>query len=135
MKVSRNNRRKMMAAGLAGLVITAGTAFAATNTVADRNAGAGVGQVSGFTINSIGYHPAENPLFVGSVTFDISRDVNTEVVDSSNAVVLVSVDEGDNYFPCTVNVGSATCELTNPVLFEVVVTADVIAYDVQNSPG
>jgi len=135
MKVSRNNRRKMMAAGLAGLVITAGTAFAATNTVPNRNAGAGTGEVSGFTVNSIGYLPAANPLLIGQVTFDISRDSSTTVVDSSNATVLVSIDDGDTYYPCSVSLGLASCNITDSVTFGSVVTADIVAYDVQNSPG
>lgn len=135
MKVSRNNRRKMMAAGLAGLVITAGTAFAATNTVPNRNAGAGAGDISGFTVDSIGYIPADNPLLVGSVTFDIARNVNPGVVDSSNAEVLVSLDGSETFYPCDVSAGMAVCTIVDPVYFADVVTADVVAYDVQNSPG
>ena len=130
MIISRNRHRRALAVGLTGLVVAAGTAFAASNTVADRNAGAGSGGISGFTVTNIGYIPTMNPLLVGQVTFNIERDNSAQWVDSANADVLVSLDEGDTFYPCVVNTGTATCEITDPVSFESVETADVVAYDV-----
>ena len=131
MIISRNRHRRALAVGLTGLVVAAGTAFAASNTVADRNAGAGSGGISGFTVTNIGYIPTMNPLLVGQVTFNIERDNSAQWVDSANADVLVSLDEGVTFYPCVVNTGTATCEITDPVSFESVETADVVAYDVQ----
>ena len=135
MKISRSKRRRVMAAGFTALVVTAGTAFAATNTVADRNAGAGTSVVSGYTVNSVGYEAASLPIYVGRVTFDIQRDVNPLVVDSSNAEVFISLDDGETFYDCSVTAGSASCIVTDPVLFSNVETLDVVAYDLQNSPG
>ncbi|HAP75404.1 MAG TPA: hypothetical protein DCR14_04915 [Acidimicrobiaceae bacterium] len=135
MKISRSKRRKVMSAGFVAVVVTAGAAFAATNTVSDRNAGMGTSVVSGFTVHSMGYHAGSNPLYVGRVTFDISRDVNPQVVDSTNASVFISLDDSETYFPCDVSVGSASCVITEPIQFADVETADIVAYDLQNSPG
>ncbi|MEZ5273808.1 MAG: hypothetical protein R2694_16170 [Ilumatobacteraceae bacterium] len=77
MKISRSKRRRMMAAGFTALVVTAGTAFAATNTVADRNAGAGTSVVSGYTVNSVGYEAASLPIYVGRVTSPTSSVMST----------------------------------------------------------
>ena len=129
MIVRRNRHRKAIAAGLTGLVLAAGTAFAASNTVVSRNAGAGTGQIAGFTVENIGYVPSGNPLFVGQVTFTIARDGSATVVDDSNAEVLVSLDDGTSFFPCAVTNGTASCEVTDDVLFEEVDSADVVAYD------
>jgi len=57
------------------------------------------------------------------------------VVDSTNAEVLVSLDGGSSFFPCTVSSGAATCEITEQVAFEDVTTADVVAYDHLASAG
>lgn len=129
MIVSRNKRRRAVAVGLAGVVAAAGTAMAASNTVADRNAGAGRGQVAGFTVSDIEYFPASDPWLVGTVRFRIVRDVNSGVVDSSNATVMVSLDDGETYDTCAVSYGEATCSLANPVPFSIIDTADVVAYD------
>lgn len=130
MIISRNRHRRALAVGLTGLVVAAGTAFAASNTVANRNAGAGSGGVSGFTVTDIGYIPTSEPWLIGEVTFNIVRDNSGQWVDSSNAEVLVSLNAGDTYYPCAVSYGTATCEITDPVSFESVETADVVAYDV-----
>lgn len=129
MIVCRNRHRKVVAAGLAGLVIAAGTAFAASNTVVNRNAGAGTGQVAGFTVDNVSYIPGSNPLYIQEVTFTIARDGSSTAVDGTNAEVLVSLDEGTTFFPCVVNDGTASCEIGDPVLFETVENADVVAYD------
>ena len=129
MKVSRNKRRQLSAIGLAALVATAGTAYAANNTVASRNAGQGVNSVAGFTIVDIGYFPGADPEYVGLVTFTITRDLNTSVVDSTNAAVSISLDTGTNYYPCTINAGEASCTVTNPIEFAEVEDLSVIAYD------
>ena len=129
MIVCRNRHRKVVAAGLAGLVIAAGTAFAASNTVVSRNAGAGTGQVAGFTVDNISYVPGSNPLYIEEVTFTIVRDGSSTVVDQTNAEVLVSLDEGVTFYPCVVNSGTASCEITDSVLFHAVENADVVAYD------
>ena len=135
MKVSRSRRRRVAAIGFAALVATAGTAFAASNTVAGRNAGYGASTISGFTVNNISYTAAANPQNISSVTFDISRDVNTTVVDSTNAEVFVSLDGGATYITCVVWSGAAQCDLTESVGFADVVSADVVAYDMQNTAG
>jgi len=129
MIVSRNKRRRAVAVGLAGVVAAAGTAMAASNTVADRNAGAGSGQVAGFTVSDIEYFPAADPWLVGTIRFRIVRDINSAVVDSSNATVMVSLDDGDTYDSCAVSYGEATCTLADPVPFSIVESADVVAYD------
>jgi hypothetical protein len=132
MKVSRNKRRQLGAIGLAALVATAGTAYAANNTVASRNAGQGVSTVAGFTVVDIGYLPSEtNPELVGVVTFTITRDLNTGVVDSTNAGASVSVDAGANYYPCTIAAGFATCPITEAMEFIEVDNLSVVAYDLQ----
>lgn len=133
MIVSRNKRRRAVAVGLAGVVAAAGTAMAASNTVADRNAGAGSGGVAGFTVSDIEYFPAADPWLVGTIRFRIVRDVNSGVVDSTNATVMVSLDEGDTYANCAVSYGEATCTLTTPVPFSIIDTADVVAYDSASS--
>ena len=133
MKVSRNKRRQLGAIGLAALVATAGTAYAANNTVASRNAGQGVNSVAGFTIVDIGYFPGDDPGLVGLVTFTITRDLNTGVVDSTNAAVSISLDTGTNYYPCTINAGTASCTVTDPIEFVEVEDLSVIAYDLQGT--
>lgn len=129
MIASRNRHRKVVAAGLTGLVIAAGTAFAASNTVVSRNAGAGSGQIAGFTVDNISYIPGSDPMYIQQVTFTIARDGSSTVVDDTNAEVLVSLDEGSSFFPCQVDNGTASCEITDSVLFQAVETADVVAYD------
>ncbi len=129
MKVSRNKRRQLSAIGLAALVATAGTAYAANNTVASRNAGQGVNTVAGFTIVDIGYFPGADPEYLGLVTFTITRDLNSGVVDSTNAAVSISVDTGTNYYPCTINAGEASCPVLDPIELVEVEDLSVIAYD------
>ena len=131
MKVSRTRRHQLGAIGLAAIVATAGTAYAANNTVASRNAGQGVNSVAGFTIVDIGYFPGSDPEFLSLVTFTITRDLNTGVVDSTNAAVTVSLDDGTNYYPCVINAGAASCTVTDPIEFAEVENLSVVAYDLQ----
>lgn len=133
MKVSRSTRRRLGAVGLVALVASAGSAYAASNTVASRNAGQGVNTVAGFTIVDIGYFPGDDPELVGLVTFTITRDLNTGVVDSTNAAVSISLDDGTNYYPCTINAGAASCTVTDPMQFVEVESLSVVAYDLQGT--
>lgn len=128
MKVSRSKRSKLGALGFAAIVITAGSAYAASNTVVDRNAGQGTGTVAGFTVTNIGY-VADN-VYVAAVTFDIVRDLSSTAVNSTNAEVSVSLDGGVTYFPCSVAGGAANCTVTDTVSFADVTTVAVLAYDI-----
>ncbi len=130
MKVSRSKRSRLGALGFAAVVITAGSAYAASNTVADRNAGQGTGTVVGFTVTNIGYVADDD--YVAAVTFNIVRDLNTTTVDSSNAAVSVSLD-GVAYYPCSVAGGAASCTVTDNISFEDVTSVGVLAYDLQDT--
>jgi hypothetical protein len=127
MKVSRSKRSKLGALGFAAVVITAGSAYAASNTVVNRNAGQGAGTVAGFTVTNIGYVADDD--YVAAVTFNIVRDLTTTTVDSANAAVSVGLDDSGMYYPCTVAGGVATCTVTDTVSFAEVTSVAVLAYD------
>ena len=133
MRVSRSRRRQLGAIGLAALVATAGSAYAASNTVASRTAGQGVSTVAGFTVVDLGYVPYSDPEYITQVTFTITRDLNTLPVDSTNADVSISLDDGTNYYSCLVNSGTATCDITTPMEFVEVESVSVVAYDLNGT--
>jgi len=137
------------AVAVIGVAVTAGTAFTASNTIADQSAGQGVAPVSGYTITDVEYITDidgaannTNASTVVEVQFDIVRDVTTlyATVADVNARVFVHLRSDTatdgNWATCTVTAGQATCALTGAqrVLIDDVDDISVVAYDIDPTP-
>jgi len=146
----KSTRRLLTGAvAVIGVAVTAGTAFTASNTIADQSAGQGVAPVSGYTITDVEYITDidgaannTNASTVVEVQFDIVRDVTTlyATVADVNARVFVQLRSDTatdgNWATCTVTAGQATCALTGAqrVLIDDVDDISVVAYDIDPTP-
>ncbi len=146
----KSTRRLLTGAvAVIGVAVTAGTAFTASNTLADQSAGQGVAPVSGYTITDVEYltdvdsaNVNTNASTVVEVQFDIVRDVTTlyASVADVNARVFVQLRSDTasdgNWATCTVTAGEATCTLTGAqrVLIDDVDDISVVAYDIDPTP-
>lgn len=147
----KSTRRLLTGAvAVIGVAVTAGTAFTASNTLADQSAGQGVAPVSGYTITDVEYltdvdgaNVNTNASTVVEVQFDIVRDVTTLYpggVSDTNARVFVQLRSDTatdgNWATCTVTAGEATCALTGAqrVLIDDVDDISVVAYDIDPNP-
>ncbi len=70
------------------------TAFAASNTVPNGNAGEGSGTVSGYTVSNVQYHlNATTPSNIDSVSFTLNAAAGT--------VIIKLVSSGSTYYSCS----------------------------------
>jgi hypothetical protein len=92
---------------VAVVVASGGYAYAATNTVASSNAGAGSGLVSGYTVSDLAYIvDSSAPTNLDEVTFAIAP-VGTSTIK-------IQLAPAGSWYRCTNAAGSVSCNTTSP---------------------
>jgi hypothetical protein len=124
MRTSRSLRIGI--AVLASMGIAGGAyAFTASNTVPASTAGAGVGNVSGFTITNLHYAlNATAPTNIDTLTFTVSPSVPST---GSGKVIVQAIlsTGGPSTYTCTTNTtgDTVTCPTTSPQLTAALLTS------------
>jgi hypothetical protein len=117
MKASRMQRRALLIAAAAALVLSiGGYAFTASNTVPNASLGQGANTISGYTVSSVAYNlNASTPSNVDSVSFTIAPTTATSVK--------IQLAPAGTWYSCTNTAGSVSCATTSPQATAVAATA------------
>lgn len=102
-----NNKRILGALAVAGLVAAGGTAFTATNTIADAgDAGSATTAITGFVVSNVQYDANDaNPENLDAVTFTLDKAARYVAIQTHDAGIWFQSDDlrVSSAAPTTVN--------------------------------
>jgi hypothetical protein len=115
MKTNRNNRRRIAAAAVLAIGLSAaGYGFTAANTVPDTIAGDGVGDISGVEVSDVHYNLNENdPQSIDSVEFTLD-----EAPASGGTVKINLQDTTGTWHDCELDGLNAECETADETVLD-----------------
>jgi hypothetical protein len=95
--------RRLIVAGLFGLLAVATYGFAASNNMSPSNAGDGSAGITGYTVSNVHYElDANNPSTVEEITFDLSPAL------LPGGAARISLDGGSTWVPAGDCLGTST---------------------------
>lgn len=130
-----NSKKLFVAVAVAGVVAATGSAFTASNTVADHRVGQGVGTLTGYVTSDVAYTYDSDGTQIQGVTFTLSgsaTEVKARVLTGPGTPAYASCladTDTDDVGPDTAVTNQWRCAVT-PVAVSAATGLDVFAADV-----